>query len=394
MSINIKFDVEKHVIDNNAKDNKYTHEEKLKYLIDAIQNDGYYDSNGVWNSIKVFNNDPHIYRVRVETLIIKDGRFIFLKFLPSSQKNHTKRTYLIPGGSISKNNSNINQARNECIEEARIIIKNIHETGIIYKEYVAPPQWAISSQAVNWNGNITEVYVAEYDRRYNGHINKIDEDKFIASGKFYDLNKVFHILRKEHRDAINLIYPNKFNVNTEKTSNDKYINITKEKILNDIIGILIDAGYRPRIAKSDKNNFLYNTTNDTLNRSTLSISGFKKSEETVATSIINNQLSGTGIICTPSNYGTIFISIDNRVITGNIIHHDESYALDDHQFGIPSLRKFPLHDTEHIIQAIRFFNTVDKLHEKELAYNIIKAINMHAISTSVIGANNRLKNYI
>ena len=43
-------------------------------------------------------------------------------------------------------------------------------------------------------------------------------------------------------------------------------------------------------------------------------------------------------------------------------------------FGIPSLKKYPMPDPDHVKAAIRMFNHVDEEHEKELANNIIKYI--------------------
>mgnify|MGYP007056155195 CR=1 FL=1 len=46
--------------------------------------------------------------------------------------------------------------------------------------------------------------------------------------------------------------------------------------------------------------------------------------------------------------------------------------LDDSQFGIPSLRKYPLTDKKHVLQAVRFFNKAPEEHKRELAKNIVK----------------------
>ena len=189
---------------------KYSIEEKKKYLEEAIRNGGYYGDNGCWNSIMTFPNDKNVYRGRVETLIIKDDKFIFLKFLPRDSQNY-KRTYTVPGGSFELNIPNDIQAINECIEEARIKISNIQASGITYKELKDPPKWAIEKQPVNWNGNYTEVYVGEYDGKYTGHIDKVDEDKFMITGKFYKLDEIFKYLKKEHKEALKVIYPNRFN---------------------------------------------------------------------------------------------------------------------------------------------------------------------------------------
>ena len=48
--------------------------------------------------------------------------------------------------------------------------------------------------------------------------------------------------------------------------------------------------------------------------------------------------------------------------------------LEDSDFGLPKLRKFPLDTEERVRSAIRFFNYCDEKDEKELAENIIKAI--------------------
>jgi 8-oxo-dGTP pyrophosphatase MutT (NUDIX family) len=291
-------DIENRVIDNKDENNKYTHDEKIKYLEDAIRNGGYYGDDGTWNSIAVFSGDKRIYRIRVETLIIKDDKFIYLKFLPKNRNRKDNRIYLVPGGSVSKDSSNMDQAINECKEEARITVKNIKSTGITYKESTYPSKLAIATQAVNWNGNYTEVYVAEYHKPYRGHIEKVDEDKFMITGKFYNIDKIYRYLRKEHKKALQIIYPNRFN------------------------------------------------------------------------------------------------GVSSKITMENTLTVDERNKLDNSQFGIPSLRKFPLHDRNHVMQAIRFFNTVDKEHERELASNIITAMNRYNINLSIIGERNRLRSYL
>lgn len=72
----------------------------------------------------------------------------------------------------------------------------------------------------------------------------------------------------------------------------------------------------------------------------------------------------------------------------------ERSKLDDDVFGIPSLRKYPLNDKAHVLAAIRMFNRVDRKHEKELAHNIIAAMEKYKISTDIIGPKNRLQSYI
>lgn len=54
------------------------------------------------------------------------------------------------------------------------------------------------------------------------------------------------------------------------------------------------------------------------------------------------------------------------------ISTDERKKLEDSQFGIPSLRKYPLTDEKHVEQAVRFFNKADPQYKPELARNIVK----------------------
>ena len=45
----------------------------------------------------------------------------------------------------------MDQAVNECREEARINVRNIESTGITYKETHEPPDWAKKESEVEWN---------------------------------------------------------------------------------------------------------------------------------------------------------------------------------------------------------------------------------------------------
>lgn len=189
---------------------KYSINEKRECLKEAIKNNGFYDKYNNWNSIIYNENENKILRGRVETLIIKYHKFIYLKFLPKSQQSENLK-YLIPGGSYEKDNSHIEQAINECHEEARISIKNVQYSGITYTEERVPPRKAIINNKVNWTALYNEVYVAEYDGEYTDNVEKFDQDSMIASGKFYNLYKVYSYLKPEHQKAIEVFYPNKFN---------------------------------------------------------------------------------------------------------------------------------------------------------------------------------------
>lgn len=81
-------------------------------------------------------------------------------------------------------------------------------------------------------------------------------------------------------------------------------------------------------------------------------------------------------------------------INESTLSSKERSKLDDDIFGIPSLRKYPLNDKSHVLAAIRMFNRVDRKHEKELAHNIIAAMEKYKISKDIIGPKNRLQSYI
>lgn len=66
--------------------------------------------------------------------------------------------------------------------------------------------------------------------------------------------------------------------------------------------------------------------------------------------------------------------------------------MDPSEFGVPSQKKFPLTDAEHVKSAIKFFNYVDNEHEEELAMNIRKAAKKYGVTIHV-GKKNRLSKY-
>ena len=62
-------------------------------------------------------------------------------------------------------------------------------------------------------------------------------------------------------------------------------------------------------------------------------------------------------------------------------------------FGIPSLKKYPMPDPDHVKAAIRMFNHVDDEHEEELANNILKYIKKYKMSDINVGKDNRFYKY-
>lgn len=86
--------------------------------------------------------------------------------------------------------------------------------------------------------------------------------------------------------------------------------------------------------------------------------------------------------------------IPNNQYEEQSLSSKERNSLDDDEFGIPELRKYPLNDKVHVQQAIRMFNHVEKKYEAELADNILDAMERYHISTDTVGDKNRLKKYI
>lgn len=201
-----------------------TRKQKREIQEKAIRDGGFYGSNGVWNAIITFPGDRNVYRERVETIIVRNGKEVFLKKKPNGD-------YWLPGGSTEKNLTHMEQAINECREEARINVRKIESTGLTYKEYHKTPEWAKKECNVEWNGTFTEIYIAEYDSMYKGKIDDVDKDPFILSGKFYPTSECFKIFRKEHREAL-LWYLKNYKVKEESTVTESYIsNYFKNKKL-------------------------------------------------------------------------------------------------------------------------------------------------------------------
>ena len=88
------------------------------YLVDG----GFYGNDNKWNALVSFPFDPNVYRDRVETIIIRDQKEVFVKKSVNGE-------YRLPGGSKDKDVSDIDQAMNECMEEARINVRNIKNSG-------------------------------------------------------------------------------------------------------------------------------------------------------------------------------------------------------------------------------------------------------------------------
>ena len=68
----------------------------------------------------------------------------------------------------------------------------------------------------------------------------------------------------------------------------------------------------------------------------------------------------------------------------------------DKKYGLPTLKKYPMPDADHVRSAIKFFNYVDSRHEKELAGEILARMKEYGISFTDlnVGDENRFKKYL
>ena len=80
----------------------------------------------------------------------------------------------------------------------------------------------------------------------------------------------------------------------------------------------------------------------------------------------------------------------------SIVHGDLDEDDEAQKYGVPELKKFPMPDKRHVKSAIRFFNYIDKDHEKELADAILERMKEYGMSFKDfgVGEENRFYNYI
>lgn len=69
---------------------------------------------------------------------------------------------------------------------------------------------------------------------------------------------------------------------------------------------------------------------------------------------------------------------------------------DEHKYGVPEQKKFPMPDADHVRSAIRFFNYVEPRYEKELASAIIRRMKEYGLTFDdfTVGEENRFSKYV
>lgn len=71
-----------------------------------------------------------------------------------------------------------------------------------------------------------------------------------------------------------------------------------------------------------------------------------------------------------------------------------SEDVNDKNYGLPDLKKYPMPDANHVKSAIKFFNYVDKDHEEQLANSIKNNIKKFGIEKLNVGKKNRFSKYV
>lgn len=138
------------------------------------------------NAVSTINGEN--YRIRSEVLIVYHGKvFIY----DNKKENQYERSYIIPGGSLEPGIDIFDTAIKESREEARINIKNVKFSGIVYKSrYQIIPRWQIEKLwpfGIKYIGSITYLMTAELDSFYDGFIPLIDRQPgMVENGRFYD----------------------------------------------------------------------------------------------------------------------------------------------------------------------------------------------------------------
>ena len=166
-------------------------------LDEVIENKGYFDKYGEWNSIIRARKYPGLlFRGRVEVFIFRHDLVYILQY-PNST------SYRVPGGSFDIRRSNHNQAYEEAKEEAKIITKNIRYTGVSYHKLSNHRYVSNTNKRIAWNGTYNKVYTADFAGLYSGSIDAHSRDNDMYHyGKFVPISSIYDNLIPEHKLAI------------------------------------------------------------------------------------------------------------------------------------------------------------------------------------------------
>jgi 8-oxo-dGTP pyrophosphatase MutT (NUDIX family) len=146
----------------------------------------------IWNSIERINGKN--YRQRVEALVFNDKGQVLL--------SSKKPDYKIIGGSTEPDITMEQAVYKEGKEEARIKIKDIKYTNIMYSDKLRPNHWLNDISDIKYEGFTTYIFVGKYVGEFKGTVKDHDTDDKIKDSKWYDIDEVYSILREPHKKVI------------------------------------------------------------------------------------------------------------------------------------------------------------------------------------------------
>jgi hypothetical protein len=164
-------------------------------------------AEGIDNPYIMYDNKQ--YRVRVETLIFDKHGDVLVEMQDPKNLNKYGTNYKLPGGGLDKGRALDEQAEAECNEEALVVTKNRSYTGMTYfQNYEGKyPEWQkkkLWPLGLKYEGSLTFIFVAEYDKKFTGHIEDVDKDDFYQKAKYVGVDTIDW--RAEHEEAIDFYF--------------------------------------------------------------------------------------------------------------------------------------------------------------------------------------------
>lgn len=336
--------------------------------IPVKQGDPSFIYKGVYHPIVWYGEEP--YRPRVETLVIKDGRYVFLNMYDTKTAINNERfgNYELPGGSIDNDCDKITQAENEVNEEILVKVKNIYNTGVQYYETFSDGnvEEFKKESPLSYRGFMSEVFAAEYAGKFDAkNVEDKDLDLEMQKGKFYAISLVADKLTEYHITAL-LNCP--FVHEQSKMALQLYVRAR---------GVTIESVKPIQETSKPVFNDIGQPVPETCPECGSKVAVFLKGEPVY--------------LCSNKDCGKFFGVVP---CNPDPVNETKRSDLPDDAFGIPEERKYPLDTEEHVRSAIKLFNHVDDKYEAELAKNIIKQMEKYKIDDITIGEKNRLSKYI
>ena len=243
-----------------------------------------------------------------------------------------------------------------------------------------------------FSGSGKTTLAEEYEKKYNAHMFELDgiEHGYDSSGMniLERVYKKFPTWKQELTDYKNK--KTKFPIDTYDAIFDYIVKLCHD----DKDNLYIIEGIQMAGPKTDQNGTSYPYTNK-IKGQPLIIKGTSMVSSSIRAA--NRNIANGGADRGIKEYKRSFKA------NGRMQKHLDKFekaateaslpAEDRTDFGIPSMKKYPMPDANHVKLAIKFFNYVDKEHEEELARNIKKYAKKYGVELSA-GEKNRFSKYI